>query len=620
MKNVTEEMQHLHKLAGEDSSKRFVKLWKNLISVEWLAQAWEQIRRNRGSQTAGVDKMTDEQVDLELIHRISEELKQGTYRPKPVNRVYIPKANGKTRPLGIPTLKDRIVQQALRMLLEPIFEADFRDCSHGFRQGLSCHTALRDVARHYPNSSWIIEGDIKGCFDNIPHGKLIEQISRRVADEKILQLCWSFLKAGYLEQWSYHRTFSGTPQGGIISPLFANIFLHQLDEFLEDELSANVFQTKKEINARRNPEYRKLENKITTFRRKLKAESELDGRSLVQEIQELEKQRRKISYFAKDKRHPGKLWHTRYADDFVILVAGNKEETETIKERVKTKLAEIGLTLSDEKTKLTHWSKPIQFLGYQIQGKQRARQVGLKAILSIPREKQQHITERIQTVCGYYHIPEIDVMAQVGAMFRGWCNYYKYANQPQRVFSKIGALTWWAYAHYNARKHKSSIKQMLERERKAERFKKVECRGKTRQTFLRVVGNRTIKLDIFPPRTEQIRTIGNRQNWEVDLQPVKPMTWASGRSLMTKITASERAGGVCERCKENPVHHIHHTSPIRGKGFLARIQSDRSQRETAIALCKECHLEAHQGSFKVKKPSWNAGCGESRLSGVVSAS
>lgn len=620
MKNVTEEMKHLHKLAGQNPSKRFVNLWKNLISVEWLAQAWEQIRRNRGSQTAGIDKMTDEKIDLELIHKLAEKLKQGTYRPKPVRRVLIPKTNGKTRPLGIPTLEDRIVQQSLRMLLEPIFEADFRYCSHGFRQGLSCQTAIRDVVRHYSNSSWIIEGDIKGCFDNIPHGKLIERISRRVADERILQLCWQFLRAGYLEQWNYHRTYSGTPQGGIISPLFANIFLHQLDEFLEDELSANILQTKQEINSRRNPEYRKLENKITQLRRKLKAEKELDGRTVVQELRELERERRKIPYFDKEKRHPGKIWYVRYADDFVILVAGNKEETEGIKEQIKTKLSDIGLTLSEEKTRLTHWSQPVHFLGYQIQGKQRARQVGIKAILSIPREKQQQITERIQMVCGYYHIPEIDVMAQVSAMFRGWSNYYKYANQPQRVFNKIGSLMWWAFAHYNARKHKSSIKQMFEKEKKAGRYEKVERKGKARQTFLQKVGNRTVILDTFPPKTEQIRSLGNRQNWEVDLQPLQPLNWTSGRSLMTQLTAIERAKGVCERCRIKPVHQVHHTRPMRGKGFLARVQSDRDQKETAIALCKECHLATHQGTFKGRIPSRNAGCGESRLSGVESAS
>lgn len=597
MINVAEEIKHLHRLAKVDSSKRFVKLWKILISTEWLAQAWEQIRRNKGSQTSGVDKMTDEQIDLELIHKLADKLKNGSYRPKPVKRVLIPKMNGKTRPLGIPTLQDRIVQQAVRMLIEPIFEADFLKCSHGFRQGLSCLTALRDVARHYTNSSWIIEGDIKGCFDNIPHGKLLEQISYRVADEKILMICKMFLKAGYMEDWSYHRTYSGTPQGGIISPLFANIFLHQLDEFMEKEMSANILQTKKEQNARRNPEYRSLENKITRLRKRLKTRGEENGRNLIREIKDLEKQRRKVPCYKKDARHPGKMWYIRYADDFLILVAENKQETEAIKLKVKETLSEIGLTLSNEKTKLTHWSKSLIFLGYQIHGKRRARGVGIRAILSIPQEKQKQIVKRIEKVCSYFHIPEIDVLAQISSMFRGWCNYYKYANQPQRIFSKVGHKIWWAYAHFNARKHKSSIKKMLIRETKAERYGTVERKGKSRKTFSRTVGKRTIVLDIFPPKTEQIRTIGNRQNWGMDIISLKPMNWASGRSLRTKTIAKERAKGICEKCKENPVFQVHHKRPMRGKGFLARVQSDRDQKETAIALCKECHLHTHQGSF-----------------------
>jgi RNA-directed DNA polymerase len=174
MINASEEMKHLHRLARRDSSKRFSKLWPKLISPEWLAQAWEEIRRNQGSQTAGIDQMTAIDVDLNLIKKLSEELEANRYRPTPVRRVYIPKANGKIRPLGIPTTKDRIVQQALKMLLEPIFEADFHICSHGFRQAKSTHTALRDVARNYAAGiSWIIEGDIKGCYDNIPHGGLM---------------------------------------------------------------------------------------------------------------------------------------------------------------------------------------------------------------------------------------------------------------------------------------------------------------------------------------------------------------------------------------------------------------------------------------------------------------
>ena len=189
-------MEHLHKLAVADQGKRFQKLWDNMISEMWLSQAWEEIRRNKGSQTPGVDNLTAEDVDLPRIHRLSARLRHGTYRPKAVCRTYIPKRNGKLRPLGIPSIEDRIVQQGLRMALEPIFETDFLRSSHGFRQRHSPHTALRDVARMYPRVSWVIEGDIVGCYDNIPHHGLRKAVARRIADGKVLSLVSAFLKAG----------------------------------------------------------------------------------------------------------------------------------------------------------------------------------------------------------------------------------------------------------------------------------------------------------------------------------------------------------------------------------------------------------------------------------------
>jgi group II intron reverse transcriptase/maturase len=178
-------------------------------------QAWEEIRSNKGSMTAGIDTTIAVDIDPERIQSLSKRLKTGQYRPKPVRRVDIPKANGKTRPLGIPTLEDRIVQQALRMRMEPIFEADFYNCSHGFRRHRSTHTALRDVARAFPRTTRTIEGDIVGCFDNIPHGPLMKAVEKRIADGKVLKMIRAFLAVGYMEPWQYHKTYSGPPQGGV---------------------------------------------------------------------------------------------------------------------------------------------------------------------------------------------------------------------------------------------------------------------------------------------------------------------------------------------------------------------------------------------------------------------
>jgi group II intron reverse transcriptase/maturase len=607
MNNVSEEMKHLHRLAKRDPRKRFDHLWELATDPHWLMQAWEEIRSNQGSMTAGIDSTVATDIDPERIQWLSERLKTHRYRPKPVRRVYIAKANGKMRPLGIPTLEDRIVQQALRMLMEPIFEADFYNCSHGFRRNRSTHTALRDVARMFPRTTWTIEGDIVGCFDNIPHGHLMKAVEQRIADEKVLKLIRAFLAAGYLEQWQYHRTYSGTPPGGVLSPLLCNIFLHQLDEYVMRNLRANETQSKRESNARRNPAYRTIERKIGWRRRKL-AQAQGPGReSLIKELTELERQLRITPCYAKDRRHPSKVGYARYADDFVIMVQGKKPEAQAIKDEIGKKLQEMGLALSEEKTKLTHWRYTVNFLGYQRHGKQTRKRTSIRPILSIPREKLQKIKKAMQAIGGLHQIPEVDAMIQMSAMFRGWCNYYRYATAPQATFSNLANHTWWQYVHYVARKHRLSIAAMLQQERRIGGYGQVIRNGRRRDTFQIHVGKKTVILDLFPPRTGQIRALATTGQWTADLKPLIPMNWQHGRSLATRTAALERANGICERCREHPVAHVHHTVPLQGKTCLARVMSDNAQRYTAQALCRECHLEVHGGSYAPRKRKGQVG-------------
>jgi group II intron reverse transcriptase/maturase len=490
------------------------------------------------------------------------------------------------------------VQQALRMVLEPIFEADFLTCSHGFRQKHSTHTALRDVVRLYPRASWIIEGDIVGCYDNISHDGLMKAVKRRIADQEVLTLIKRFLKAGYMEEWQYHKTYSGVPQGGIISPLLSNIFLHQLDEYLINTLKANEIQTKKESNQRRNAEYRRVENQIQKLRRKLRGNPyRYERRELISSIQDAEKELKYIPLFDKDKRHKSKLGYIRYADDFIILVNGSKQEAEDYKEKVSKHLVKYGLELSEEKTKITHWSQSYTFLGYEIQGRLRERGNQISAMLRIPAESERRIREEMRKIARYHHIPELDAMLRISAMYRGWCQYYQYARSPQAIFSRLGQKVWWDYAHLLARKSRSNINKTVIRARKAGRLKVVERKGRKRNTFTFVSGKREYILDIFPPPTRSIHLV-KTGDWKGDLKPVATLSWQEGRSTQTRLTALNRSDGLCERCVKNPASSVHHPARMKSKKtLLARVQSDKDQRETAPMLCDECHLEAHHGRW-----------------------
>jgi hypothetical protein len=207
----------------------------------------------------------------------------------------------------------------------------------------------------------------------------------------------------------------------------------------------------------------------------------------------------------------------------------------------------------------------------------------------------------------YYHIPEADAIIQMSAMFRGWCNYYRYATGPQATFSDLSNYTWWSYAHYVARKHRLSIAPMIKQERQAGRLGQVEKHGRKSNTVKVFVGEKALVLELFPPRPGQIRALATTGQWTVDLKPVIPMNWQSGRSLVTRMAALERAKGTCERCGERPVAHVHHTVPVRRRAPLARIMSDSAQRYTATALCAECHLEMHGGSYAPRKRKGQVG-------------
>ena len=271
MRDVLLELDHLKKLAAQDPTKRFDRLYRLVGQRQLLALARERIAGNTGAHTPGVDGRTIEDATNEVIQHLSDDLRQGQYHPRPVRRVYIPKRNGKLRPLGIPTSQDRIVQASAALILEALYEPIFRDCSHGFRPGRSTITALRQVTTAYrTGATWIIEGDITDCFGSLSHGVILNCLRKRIQDERFIDLIRQMLQAGVMETGRFTPTFSGTPQGGIVSPLLANIVLHEFDRWLETQQGVNPPPlTAHDMNARSNPEYMRLHHRIMSIKRYL---------------------------------------------------------------------------------------------------------------------------------------------------------------------------------------------------------------------------------------------------------------------------------------------------------------------------------------------------------------
>ncbi len=261
MQPTTEVLEKIRQNSQRNPDEIFTRLYRYLLRPDIYYLAYQHLYANSGASTKGINGDTADGFSEKKIKDIIKSLSNESYTPNPVRRTYIKKTNGKMRPLGIPTFTDKLIQEVLRMILEAVYEPIFLDCSHGFRPKRSCETALNQISKGFNGIRWFVEGDIKGCFDNIDHHVLVSLIGRKIKDARLLQLMWKLIKAGYIEDWQYHVNYSGTPQGGIISPLLANIYLHELDKF--------VLRLMKTFNhpplSERTPEYFKLASQVRSL-------------------------------------------------------------------------------------------------------------------------------------------------------------------------------------------------------------------------------------------------------------------------------------------------------------------------------------------------------------------
>lgn len=337
---------------SKDVHYKYERLYRILFNEQMFYVAYQRIYAKPGNMTPGSDGKTIDGMSVDRIGHLIAALKDESYMPTPARRVYIPKKNGKKRPLGIPSIEDKMVQEVVRLILEAVYEGHFEKSSHGFRPRRSCHTALRSIQTLFTGANWFIEGDIKGFFDNIDHHILIETLRERISDERFLRLIWKFLKAGYIEDFTFHKTYSGTPQGGIISPILANIYLDKFDKYMR-EYAESFDKGKKK---RENPLHASYSRKAVRLRKTIRNATDEDTkRELLTQLKEVEAKTRRVpASMAMDSNYK-RLKYIRYADDFLIGVIGSKADCAKMKENFTIFMRDkLKLELSEEKTLITN--------------------------------------------------------------------------------------------------------------------------------------------------------------------------------------------------------------------------------------------------------------------------
>lgn len=418
---VLEIQTKLHQWAGDDEGRRFDDLFNLVCDPAFLVVAWNRVRSNKGANTAGVDGESARYVEhrrgLEaFLDDLRGQLKARTFRPQPVREVMIPKpGTRKRRRLGIPTVRDRVVQASLKLVLEPIFEADFAPCSYGFRPRRRAQDAIAEI-HHLGSRSyeWVLEADIEACFDTIDHTALMDRVRRRVGDKRVLALVKAFLKAGILTELGRQEdNVTGTPQGGILSPLLANIALSVLDEHFAEQWQTVM---------------------STAMRRRTRRRKGLGNWRLV-----------------------------RYADDFVVMVSGSRDNAEALRGEVAEVLAPMGLRLSEAKTQVVHLDEGFDFLGFRIQ-RRRKRGTNEHHVYTYPSKKAlRAVKTKVRRLTSRSNpIPPRALLLRVNAVLRGWANYFKYGVS-KRTFSYLDTFAWHRVAYWLRRRHHGMSWKVLRR-------------------------------------------------------------------------------------------------------------------------------------------------------------
>ena len=598
MKPTMEILTKLQENSKKNHDEVFTRLYRYLLRPDIYYVAYQHLYSNKGAGTKGVTDDTADGFSEIYIENIIEALKNEMYQPKPVRRTYIKKSNGKMRPLGLPVFTDKLIQEAIRMILEAIYEPIFSDYSHGFRPARSCHTALAQIKKEFTGARWFIEGDIKGCYDNINHAVLVEIINQKIKDARFLKLIRSFLKAGYMEDWKYHKTYSGCPQGGIISPILANIYLNELDR--------HVMKIKKEFDvatkARYTPEYTKLVGLRQRLHNKIKNSNGIEREKLIEEYKSATAQMLKLPAKQCDDK---KIKYVRYADDFLIAVNGNRQDCEKIKQELTEFISTtLKMELSQEKTLITHSNTPARFLGYDVRvrrdqqikpkGKFKTRSMNNKVELSIPFKdkiekflfsngivKQRSDNGKLEPI----HRPQLlnrtdlEIVTIYNAELRGICNYYGLASNFNKLIY-FNYLMEYSCLKTLAGKHRSKVSKIRAMYKDGTGKWAIPYETKTvikKMYFANYADCKGKKFTDIVPQTAK--------NYSHDVT-----------TLESRLKAK-----ICEVCgctesDRYEIHHVNKVKNLKGKSEWEKIMI--AKRRKTIVVCHKCHMAIHHGEKK----------------------
>jgi group II intron reverse transcriptase/maturase len=584
---------------------------KDLVRLMGHPELWElgyaNLYSNQGALTKGINNNTLDGFSHDRALNLIELIKDGRYQPAPVRRTHIPKGNGKFRPLGLPSGDEKLVQEVARMILDAIYEPIFSDRSHGFRPGRSCHTALESIKRDWTGTKWFVDVDIKGFFDNIDHGKLIEILSKRILDKRFLRLIKDMLTAGYMEDWTFYKTYSGTPQGGVCSPILANVYLHELDEFLE------TMKSQMDVGKRRptTPAYNHLAYQMKQLRKSIEAEKAQGtfspNASLhLSEYRELERERRTIP--SRDPMFTGfkRLQFCRYADDVLIGVIGTKDDARQTMEHVKSFLTkELRLDVSEEKSHINPARQGTLYLGYDVkviygnrtikryqlegatyQSQSRARNG--KVILSVPKARVIRFCKTRKygdwgatrsAHRGYLvNHTDLEIIDAYNAEMRGFANYYQLAYDVKMAnMNKLYYMWRSSLLATLSAKHSSSISKEYTKLKRSEGLS-LRFEVKDAPRYRKVYALRDLRRrDIYDAEVDNLPNIN--------------------KNLHTHEILQRLNAEICEYCGKSDgyfeVHHVKRVKDLEGKELWERVMISR-KRKTLI-LCRACHHDLHNG-------------------------